>query len=558
MDLCVLQPGYGSKKLDMKRLLLLIPVLFLFSCQNKTEVDAIYYNATIYTVDSVNTVAQAMAVKDGKIVCIGTKEAMLQKYHSANTIDLKGKFAYPGLIDAHGHFYSYGLFLSHLNLEGTTSWDEVIAKTKEYAASHPDGWIIGRAWDQNKWPTKEFPTNDELNKLFPDRPVFLTRIDGHACVANDKALELAHINAKSVIAGGKVILQNGAITGVLLDNAMDSLTKSIPSFDEKQVEEALLNAQKNCFAVGLTSVEDPGLMKGVIDIMDKLQKEGKLKMRIYAILSDNDKNREYYFQHGPYKTDRLDVHAFKFYADGALGSRGALLLQPYNDEPTSRGLQLSSTDYFLKHAQECYDHGFQMCTHAIGDSGNRMILQVYAAVLKGHNDRRWRVEHCQVIAPGDFHYFGDYNIIPSIQTTHATSDMYWAGDRLGPDRIKGAYAYKMLLEQNGWLANGSDFPVENINPLFGFYAAIARMDQKGFPKGGFQPENSLTREQALRGMTIWAARAAFEENEKGSLEPGKYADFVILDADIMTEPIEQTFSTKVLATYINGEKVFGN
>ncbi|HUM47755.1 MAG TPA: amidohydrolase family protein, partial [Chitinophagales bacterium] len=287
-----------------------------------------------------------------------------------------------------------------------------------------------------------------------------------------------------------------------------------------------------------------------------MQRKGLLKMRVYAMLTDNDENKEYYFKAGPYKTERLNVRAFKYYADGALGSRGALLLKPYSDAPSTWGLQLKPQSYFEEQAKMCYEYGFQMCTHAIGDSANRMMLNVYGKVLGGANDKRWRIEHCQVIAPDDFELFQRYTIVPSVQPTHATSDMYWATDRLGVFRIRGAYAYKDLLDQNGWIADGSDFPVENINPLYGFYAAVARKDQQGFPENGFEKKNALSRMDALKAMTLWAAAANFEENEKGSLEAGKWADFVVLEKDLLTIPEEELFSVKVLGTYVAGEKVY--
>lgn len=518
--------------------------------------DAIYSNARIYTVDENDSIADAMVVDSGKIVKTGKREDLLSEYQPRHQVDLGGKTVFPGFIDAHCHFYGYGLNFTHADLRGTNSWNDVIDSVKKFAAAHHDGWVIGRGWDQNDWDQKIFPSREKLDELFPDRPVFLQRIDGHACIVNKKALEIAHINGQTRINGGEVILKDGGPTGILLDNAMDAVEQVIPKPTPSQISEALLIAQKNCFAVGLTTIDDAGLEKKIIDIIDSLQKKGMLKMRIYAMLTDNDENKNYYFEKGPYKTDRLDVRAFKFYADGALGSRGALLLKPYSDAPHTLGLQLKSTAYFQEQAKLCYNHGFQMCTHAIGDSANRMMLHVYGEVLKGPNDRRWRIEHCQVIGPDDFELFNKYTIVPSVQPTHATSDMYWATDRLGIYRIRGAYAYKDLLNENGWIANGSDFPVEDINPLYGFYAAVSRQDQKGFPAEGFEVKNALSRTEALKGMTLWAAYANFEEAEKGSLEPGKFADFVVLDKDIMKIPIHETFSVKVLATYISGEKVY--
>lgn len=527
------------------------------------EADTLFFNAKIYTVDADNTIADAMVINEGKIIFVGKKEEAQEQYIPKTQIDLAGKFVYPGFIDAHCHFAGYGLNQSQALLSGTKSWDDVIDKVKAYAATKPDGWIVGRGWDQNDWSgktpsgeKKDFPTNEKLNALFPNQPVYLTRIDGHACIANQKALDLAHITANTKIAGGEILLQNGKLTGVLLDNAMDLVKEKIPQATKSQLEDALLTAQQNCFAVGLTTVDDCGLEKYKIDAIDLLQKDGKLKMRIYAMVADDDSSKNYFFSHGPYKTDRLNVRGVKYYADGALGSRGALLLKPYSDDKNSQGLQLHPTQYYEDQAKLCLQYGFQMCTHAIGDSANRMMLNIYAKILGGPNDKRWRIEHCQVVAPNDFELFHRFSIVPSVQTTHATSDMAWAINRLGVFRIKGAYAYKDLLKENGWLANGSDFPVEDINPLYGFYAAVARKDQQGNPPDAFQPDNALTRDQALHAMTIWAAQANFEENEKGSIEPGKFADFVVLEKDIMTIPIEETFSVHVLSTYINGEKVF--
>ncbi len=531
-------------------------ILTLFSCQNKSSVDHLFFNGRIYTVDKDSTVAEAMVVNEGKIVAVGDKQYLLKAYKTKNKTDLKGKTIFPGFIDAHCHFYGYGMNLSQIDLVGTKSWEEVLDSVSAYNSINNDGWVMGRGWDQNDWDVKNFPDKSELDSLFPEKPVYLKRIDGHACVVNQKALDLAGIDQYTKISGGDVILVDGKPSGLLLDNAMDSVEKLIPKPSVEAVTDALLKAQRRCFAVGLTTVSDAGLEKSVIDIINALQKDDELKIRVYAMLTDNEENKNFYFKNGPYKTDRLNVRAFKYYADGALGSRGALLLAPYSDARNTRGLQLKPTIYFEQEAKLCYDHGFQMCTHAIGDSANRMILQVYGAQLGGPNDRRWRIEHCQVIAPDDFDLFHQFTIVPSVQPAHATSDMYWATDRLGIYRIRGAYAYEDLLKENGWIADGSDFPVEDINPIFGFYAAVARKDRKGYPVDGFDLRNALTREQALRAMTIWAAFANFEENEKGSLEAGKFADFVVLDKDIMTIPIMETFKAKVMATYVNGEKVF--
>lgn len=417
-------------------------------------------------------------------------------------------------------------------------------------------WIQGRGWDQNDWAEKEFPDNQALNELFPDIPVFLTRIDGHAAIANDKALQITGIKAGDKIDGGIIEVKDGKLTGVLVDNAVDLVSSKIPPMNVSELTEALLEAQLNCFAVGLTTIDDCGLDHEVIDVIDSLQKSGQLKMRLYVMLSDVRKNYKYLIDKGKIKTDKLNVRGFKIYSDGALGSRGACLLHPYSDKPGWTGFLLSSKEHFDSVANVIYTHGFQMCTHAIGDSANRVLLETYAKYLKGPNDLRWRIEHAQVIDANDFKFFSDYNIVPSVQPTHATSDMYWAGERLGKERLINAYAYHHLMEQNGWIPLGTDFPVEDISPFKTFYAAVVRKDAKGYPEGGFQPENALTRKEALRGMTIWAAKSNFEENEKGSLEIGKWADFIITDRDLMTTEESDILGTKVLKTFIAGEKVF--
>jgi len=530
--------------------------LLLTSCSKKEAVDVIVYNAKVYTVNSKFDTVEAFAVKNGKILALGKSDEIKGKYNSKEEINAEGKAVYPGFIDAHAHFYGYGQSLQTADLRETKSWDEVLARLTAFAKTHPDGWLIGNGWDQNDWADKAFPTNEKLTALFPNRPVFLNRIDGHAAIANQKALDDAGIKGEQKLVGGDMLSQNGKLTGVLIDNAVALVERKIPSPDAKLAEKIFTDAQKNCFAAGLTTIDDCGLSYLAVDFIEKLQKEKKLKMRLYVMLSDEPDNYKYLFSRGPIKTDRLNVRAFKVYADGALGSRGACLIHPYSDMPNKTGFLLSDQKHFEAVAKKIAANHFQMCTHAIGDSANRVILNIYNKILKGKNDQRWRIEHAQVVNAKDFDLFGKASIIPSVQPTHATSDMYWAGQRLGAETLKSAYAYKQLLKQNGWIPLGTDFPVENINPLLTFYAATVREDAKGFPKGGFQMENALTPEEALRGMTIWAAKANFEEEEKGSLEKGKLADFVILDHDILKSTPQNILKTKVLKTYLNGEKVY--
>lgn len=549
---CLMRYSEISKKIFP---ILLVAVLSSCNAQ-KATVDLIIHNAKIYTVDSLFSVYNSMAINNGKIKEIGDYGLLSNKYLAKETINANGKFVYPGFIDAHCHFYYYGQSLQKADLVGTKSFDEVIERVKKHHTEHPSEWILGRGWDQNDWPEKSFPDKSKLDETFPNNPVILTRIDGHAVIANSEALKRGNVSAKSKIKGGDVITKNNEPTGVLIDNAIRLVYGLIPSETKEQIQQILLDAQKKCFAVGLTSIHDAGLTKNVIDNISELQDSGKLKMRVYAMLSDNIQNYNAFMKKGLYKTDFLNIRAIKLFADGALGSRGAALIKPYTDDTANYGLIVTKKSHLEDICKKAYGNNYQVCTHAIGDSANRLMLNIYAGILKGKNDRRWRIEHSQVIHPDDFRLFSDYSIIPSVQPTHATSDMYWAAYRLGEERAKGAYAYKKLLAANGWLPSGSDFPVENINPLYGFYAAVSRKDQKGFPEGGFQSENALSREEALRAMTIWAAKAAFEENEKGSLEPGKLADFVITDKDLMTAPENELFKIKVLSTFVGGQSVY--
>ena len=540
----------------MKKILLIVCVFSLFSCSQKKKADLLVYNATIYTVDSSFSTAEAMAIADGKILATGKMADLEKEYEAKEKLDAGGKFIYPGFIDAHAHFVGYGLSLQRVDLTGTTGWGEVIEKVKAFAMENKEGWITGRGWDQNDWTEKEFPTNEKLNELFPDRPILLTRVDGHAAIVNQKALDLAGIKAGDTLTGGEIAEMEGTLTGLLIDNAVDLVSAKIPVASEEQFKKALQAAEKNCFAVGLTTIDDCGLSYISADMIREMQDSNELKMRLYIMLSDEKMNYDYAAKNGMIKTDRLNGRRFKVYGDGALGSRGACLLEPYSDKPGHYGFLLSNPSHFDSVANWIAEKGWQMCTHAIGDSGNRTILNIYAKYLKGKNDLRWRIEHAQVVNQNDFNLFGANSIIPSVQPTHATSDMYWAGDRLGAERVKGAYAYKQLLQQNGWLPLGTDFPVEDISTFKTFYAAAVRKDAKGWPATGYQMENVLTREETLKGMTIWAAKANFEEKEKGSLEKGKFADFVILDADIMKEAPEKLLEIKVMKTFLGGEKVY--
>jgi len=541
------------------RLLIFAVILsiFTFSCNSTETVDTIVHSGVVYTVNEKFETVQAFAVKDGKIVAIGTDEEILNKYKAKETIDAKGQAVYPGFIDAHAHFLGYGQSLFMVDLFGAASWEEVVERVKKFAKEHPEEkWIKGRGWDQNKWPGKSYPTNEKLNEAFPQTPVILTRVDGHAAIVNQKTLELSGVYPGQALTGGEIETKNGKLTGVLIDNAVDLVSGKMPASTVDDYVKWLSKAQKNCFEVGLTTVADCGLIYNDVQTMDGLQKEGKLDMRLYVMLSDDSANYNRYLHKEPYKTDKMFVKGIKVYADGSLGSRGACLLEPYADKKGWYGFLLKDKKYFDSLAQVIVKTDYQMCTHAIGDSANRVMLQIYNKALNGSNDKRWRIEHAQIINPADFSLFGKANIVPSVQPTHATSDMYWARERLGANRIKGGYAYKQLLQQNGWIPLGTDFPVEDISPFKTFLAAVFRQDANGFPPGGFQPENALTREETLRGMTIWAAKACFLEKEVGSIEAGKKADFIILDKDVMKIAEQEVLKTKVVTTYIGGKKVF--
>jgi predicted amidohydrolase YtcJ len=549
----------------MNKLSLLAILACFTACSQNKKADLLIYNATIYTVDSSFSTAEAMAIKEGKIIAVGKAADLEEEFTIREKLDAGGKFIYPGFIDAHAHFVGYSQYLQAVNLFGTESWNDVLQKVSDWGKNIKKGdWIIGRGWDQNDWADKNFPSNEELNKRFPDNPVFLTRVDGHAAIVNQKALDIAGLKIGDKISGGEIEVKyprlqdsfTPRLTGVLIDNAVDLVSSKIPSQTLDQFKTALKTAEQNCFATGLTTIDDCGLNADVVEKIKALQQSGDLKMRLYIMLSDEKSNYDYAAKKGMIKTDRLNVRSFKVYGDGALGSRGACLLQPYTDKPGHYGFLLSNPAHFDSVANWIMNKGWQMCTHAIGDSGNRTMLNIYAKYLKGKNDLRWRIEHAQVVNQNDFILFGYNTIIPSVQPTHATSDMYWASDRLGTERVKGAYAYKQLLTQNGWLPLGTDFPVEGISPFKTFFAAVVRKDAKGWPSNGYQTENALTREEALRGMTIWAAKANFEEKEKGSLEKGKLADFIILDKDLMKAPVNDLLNIAVLKTFLGGEKVF--
>lgn len=537
----------------MKRyLIILISIFCLISCA-KEQVDLIVYNSKTYTVNELFQKAEAFAIKDGKFIAIGSDEDILDNYSSLDTINAEEKTIVPGLIDAHCHFYRMGLQQQKVSLEGTKSYSDVLKRLDSFQKIKNTSFITGRGWDQNDWSVKEFPTKDRLDSLFPSIPVAVRRVDGHALLVNQAAIDLAGITKDTPVTGGEIITKNGEMTGVLIDAAMDFI--KIPEPTRQESIQGLLDAQKICFSYGLTTIDDAGLDRSTIELIDELQKENRLKMRIYAMVSgDKQSQIDYYINKGIYKTDKLNVRSFKIYGDGALGSRGAAMRKPYSDRENHFGALIYPAERYREIAKQIAASEFQMNTHAIGDSANTWMLKTYNEVLKEEENRRWRIEHAQIVSSKDFRSFG--NILPSVQPTHATSDMYWAEERIGKERMKGAYAFRNLLNRYGKIALGTDFPVEKVNPFLTFYAATFRKDLDGFPEDGFQMNNALYRDQTLKGMTIWAAYSNFEEEEKGSIEVNKFADFVILDQDIMTVEGDKIPKTKVVTTYLSGEKVY--
>ena len=536
----------------MIKKILLFLILVFTSCSE--QVDLIVYNAEIYTVDNNNNKATSFAVKDGKFIYVGD-DSVTSNYSSSNIINAEGLPVYPGFIDSHAHFYNLGFFNDQVNLKETKSFQEVLKRVIEYNNSNEKDFIIGRGWDQNDWENKSFPTNKLLNEEFPDKAIVLRRIDGHAYLVNDFALNLAGIDKSSNVDGGEFVKSNGKLTGVLIDNAMRLIDDIIPAPTKEESIKALISAQEIAFENGLTTIAEAGISREQIELIDSLQKTGILKIKIYAMIENNLEDVDYYLNQGPYKTDKLNVRSVKVYADGALGSRGASMIEDYSDRRGYKGIIRTPIDSIKNLAFKLSGTKFQMNTHAIGDNANRIVLEAYGDALFNYRDPRWRVEHAQVINENDIDLFNQ-KIIPSVQPTHATSDMYWLYDRVGKKRANLAYAYKELLTRSKVIAFGTDFPVEDISPIMTFYSAVARKDIDGYPSEGFQMENSISRGDALYAMTIHGAYANFEENEKGSIEVGKSADFIILDNDIVRSAENRIPLTNIVATFIDGELVF--
>ena len=522
--------------------------------------DLVLHNGRIYTVDPAHPVVSALAVHKGRVVFAGS-DTEAQAF-SGRRVDLHGKTVLPGLIDAHAHLLSLGNFLRRVNLVGAKSYDEVIARTVKAAAEVKKGeWILGRGWDQTLWEPKDFPTHDALSRALPDHPVVLTRVDGHAVLANARAMQLAGITAATKDPeGGRIVRKpDGEPTGVFVDNAKELIERKVPPASRDEIRKALLAAVAECNRFGLTAIHDAGEGPAAISVLEELARAGKLDLREYVMISDGV--FEPYLARGPRSAlydGHLWLRSIKLYADGALGSRGAALLAPYADDPHNTGLLVSPPGHIRAVAEQALRKGFQVGVHAIGDRGNRIVLDAYEAALAAVPvaDHRFRVEHAQVLSPEDIPRFAKLGVIASMQATHQTSDMRWAEARVGPERIRGAYAWRSLLESGAVVVNGTDFPVEQVDPLLTFHAAVTRQDPEGAPPGGWYPAQKMTREEALRSMTIGAAWAGFQEALLGSLTRGKAADFVVLDRDVMTVPDGEILKTRVLATYLGGKPVY--
>ena len=534
------------------KLFFLIAVFLIISF-GKNEVDLVVINAKIYTVNDEFSIAKSMAIKNGEIIDIDT-DNLDSKYNYKEIIDLDGQTIIPGIIDSHCHFYNLGLDQQVVDLRETKSFDEIIQRLKNYELNNNTDVIMGRGWDQNDWDKKSFPVNTKLNEEFKNKLVVLERIDGHAYIVNDNVLELSGIDKNTLVRGGLVLLKDDKPTGVLIDGPMSLVDQVLPEKTLNEKINALKQAEEICFSYGLTTVDDAGLSTNITSIIDSLHQSNDLKIKIYAMISVSRKNIEKFKKEGIYKSKKLNIRSFKVYGDGALGSRGAVLKNPYCDDPHNYGILRTSADDLKYYAKEIAEMGFQMNTHAIGDSTVSVLLNEYKKVLNEIDDPRWRIEHSQVVDMNEFELYNE-KILPSIQPTHATSDMYWAYDRLG-SRIKGAYAFKDLLKSSNRVALGTDFPVEKVNPFHTFYSSVERKDLRGYPENGFQMENSLSREETLKGMTIWGAYFNFEEHEKGSLEIGKRADFVVINQNIMEIEAELIPKTEVVYTFVDGELVY--
>ena len=554
----------------MRRALIALVALVAVSCQSRPPAERatlIIHNAQVYTVNSAQPTAQAVALRGDRIVFVGGNGPALDlRGPQTRVIDAGGRTLVPGIQDSHGHFTDLGASLQVLRLRGTTSYEQIVDMVRARAATaRPGEWIEGRSWDQNDWPVKDWPNHQQLTQAAPKNPVYLTRVDGHAALVNKAALDAAGITrATADPAGGRIIRDaKGEPAGVLVDSAQDLVAAKIPPVSDPQLDDQILLADAEVRKLGLTAVHDAGTDPRTVAAYKRLIDAGRLKTRLYVMLRGPMSMLEPEFKKGPlinYANQRLSVRAIKIGADGALGSRGAALLEPYSDEPNSSGLMTTPPQEIYAQTVAASRAGFQTCIHAIGDRGNRVAMDVFERVqseVPGARNLRMRNEHAQILDAAEIPRFAKLNVIASMQATHATSDMPWVPARIGPARTaEGAYVWQRLIKSGVVLANGSDFPVEEPNPMLGFYAAITRQDPSGQPQGGWMPDERLSREEMLKSFTWNAAYAAHLETDLGSLEVGKLADMVLLDKNVMTVDPKEILSTQVVATIVGGEVVY--
>jgi predicted amidohydrolase YtcJ len=544
--------------------LLLVPGV-AFSQATPAPADLVVTNARIYTADDGRPMASAMAIRGGRVLFVGSdRGALTLRGAQTRVMDAGGATIIPGIADAHVHLLNLGMALRTVNLVGARSYEEVIQRVAAKARDLPAGtWITGRGWDQNDWPDTRLPHHDALSRAVPNHPVYVVRVDGHASLSNAAALRLGNVTASTQDPQGGHIERaaGGEPTGVLVDRAMALVASRIPASTREQVRDATLAAIREVHRFGLTSVHDAGVDAGTIDVYEELARGGQYTLRNYVMIRQDDSTLARYFRRGPQSAlydGHLWIRSIKISVDGALGSRGAALLDPYTDEPSHSGLILTPLARVKEVASRALRAGFQLNVHAIGDRGNRVVLDAFEQALREvpTADHRFRIEHAQILHHDDIPRFAELDVIPSMQATHQTSDMYWAPNRLGYSRSLGGYAWRSLLNTGVIIPNGTDFPVEDVDPLKTFHSSVSRQDGNGWPTGGWFPDQRMTREEALKSMTLWPAVAAFQERDLGSLTPGKYADFVVLDRDIMTVAHGSILGTQVLATYVAGRAVY--
>jgi predicted amidohydrolase YtcJ len=580
--------------MTQRRLLILFFAVFLISLililmKSQTKVDLILTNGVVYTVNTSNDITEAIAVKGRSIVAVGTTKDIAANYKAATTIDLQGKAIYPGFIDSHAHLVSLGTTLMTMNVAGLQSAEEAAQLIAEQIRKNGSTrWVRGRGWDQNTWQVKRFPTAEILDAVAPETPVYLLRVDGHAVWVNTKVMKLAGISRETKDPEGGYIVRNGSgdPSGIFIDNAIRLVESVLPPPTEQELTEAIQLAGQTCIRYGLTEIHDMGVTSAMIRLYKKMIDEKSLSLRIYAAIDGQGETWEEYKKSGPevdYRDHMLAVRAIKMYVDGSLGSRGAALIEPYSDDPTTRGLTLENGSTLATVAREALQYGFQMVTHAIGDRGNAILLDTYETAFKTFPEKakaaRFRDEHAQVLDEKDIPRFAALGVLPSMQPVHCTSDMRWAEARLGPKRIRGAYAWRSLLSTGVSICAGSDSPVESPDPRYGFYAAVTRRDSSGVPSSwrdvaesfqissagivdtsqfsdGWYGQQRMSREEALRSFTIWGAYASFQEEVKGSIESGKLADFTVFSKDIMKIPVNEILTAGVEMTIIGGQVVY--